>query len=745
MMASALILGTLAAAVQVAELSLPAEIRPLLTTHCVDCHEGARAKGGLDLSRALEAGRIEESALRDIRRRLARRDMPPADEPVRPGDDEYRAAVVAIDLVAPPRIREVAVARRLNRAQYAGAVRDVLGVDASLARELLPADEIGEGFDTTASTLALPPLLIEKYLDAAERIAEECVPPDSWSRMRAVPAHELERAGPGGTYDGVAWLASVGTLGARFDVERGGRFAVIVDACGQFAGDEDPRLAVLVDGQIVAEASITAPVGSRQTVSLEVDFEPGNHAVVARFTNDFWDPKNEDPKRRDRNLGIARIAIEGPLGPAPATAFERRASAIGGEGADILRLRRVAERFGEELFRRPLSQGEANALASTAREGAGKGAAYDAQLRTLVTALLADPRFLLRVELPTDPQAVGRQPIAANDLASRLAFFLWSSVPDAELRQVAQSGALAQDEAIVAQVRRMLADPRARSLSERFATQWLGIDGLETRQLDPTLFPGIDGALLVSMRLETEHLFHRIVTGARPLRALLESRTTHVDARLAAHYGLAVPTGDAWEPREVDPARGSGVLGHASVLVATSNPTRTSPVKRGKWVLQAILDDAPPPPPPGVPQLPEQGAAEGGATIRELMALHRANPDCASCHVRMDAFGLAFESSAPDGRLRQGFDDSAELPDGSILRGVSGLADLLARNRAFERSIARQLLVYALGRGTSEADEPLIDALAARAAETGSFAALVEGIVLSDAFRTRWMLAKAER
>jgi len=171
--------------------------------------------------------------------------------------------------------------------------------------------------------------------------------------------------------------------------------------------------------------------------------------------------------------------------------------------------------------------------------------------------------------------------------------------------------------------------------------------------------------------------------------------------------------------------------------LATSNPTRTSPVKRGKWVLQALLDDAPPPPPPGVPQLPETAEARHGLTIRELMAQHRTNPDCASCHVRMDAIGLAFEGSDVDGRLRADADDISKLPDGSELRGVAGIADVLAKNRAFERSLARQLLVYALGRGTADADDPLIDALANRLAERGDFSALVDGIVLSDAFRTR--------
>ncbi len=721
------------------DVAIPAEIKPLLTTHCVDCHEGARAKGGLDLERALAAGACDEGMLRALRRRLARRDMPPATETVRPSDAEYRAAVGAIDAVCAPVAREVPAVRRLNRAQYAGAVRDLFGFDADRVRELLPRDEIGEGFDTTAATLALPPLLVEKYFDAAERVAGECVPPATRERRQQVSPEKLERNGQGGTYDGVAWLATMGALGARFDAPYAGRYRITFDACAQFAGDALPELEASVDGRRIASAAIQAAADTAQPVVIEVALDAGPHVARARFTNDFYDPKNPDPKRRDRNLGVARVLIEGPLGPTPDSDFERRAQAIAGDGADGERLRRVAAAIGEECFRRPLAREEVDALAATAIAAAGAQAAFDAQLRALVTALLVDPRFLLRVEaVPQLAAGNGHAALSGLELASRLSFFLWSSVPDAELRRAAAAGELARPDALRAQVRRMLADPRAASLSQRFATQWLGIDGLEAKQIDPVLFPGVDAALLTSMRRETELLFDEVVRGARPVRALIESRNTRVDARLAAHYGLAQPTAaNAWSEREIAPDRGSGVLGHASVLVATSNPTRTSPVKRGKWVLQAMLDDAPPPPPPGVPQLPERADEMKGRSMRELMAMHRANPDCAACHVKMDAIGLAFESASADGRVHAGADDATELPDGSILRGVRGVGDMLAKNRAFERSLSRQLLVYALGRGTADADDALVDGLAARLADKGEFAVLVEEIVLSDAFGTR--------
>jgi len=717
-----------------ADVPLPASIRPLLGAHCIDCHEGARSKAGLDLAAVLAAGSIDEGVLRALRQRFARRDMPPATELERPSDAEYRDAVKAIDAVVAPAMREVPAVRRLNRAQFAGAARDVLGVDAERAALLLPRDEVGEGFDTTASTLALPPLLVEKYLDAAEAIADECVPPATRSRKRVFPAESLERRGSGHARDGVAWLATVGTLTARLDVVHAGNFRVTVDACGQFAGDQDPILQALCDGVAKASEPIRVGVGSLQSVTIEVALERGEHAIAARFANDFWDPKNPDPARRDRNLGIARIVVEGPLGDVPPSAFVQRVRGIAGEGSESTRLRAIAGSVGEELFRRPLTRSEADALASTARAAAGAQAPFDSQLRALVTAMLVDPRFLLRIERVPES---GRAPISSAELASRLAFFLWSSVPDAELRRAAAAGELTRPEMVRAQVRRMLGDPRAASLSQRFAVQWLGIDALETRALDPELFPEIDASLLASMRRESELLFDSIVRGRQPVRALLEANTTQVDSRLAVHYGVEPPDGDGWVERTVPASRGGGVLGHASVLVATSNPTRTSPVKRGKWVLQSLLDDAPPPPPPGVPQLPERPEETAGKSMRELMAMHRANPDCASCHVKMDAIGLAFEAFAANGRARDGADDATELPDGSVLRGVAGVASLLAKDRAFERSLARQLLVYALGRGTADADDALVDQLAARLGERGDFGALCEEIALSDAFRTR--------
>jgi hypothetical protein len=725
------------------DVALPEGLGALIETHCIDCHGGGVTKAGFDLRPAVAGGHASEDMLRAVRRRLARRDMPPEDEPVRPTAAEYAAAVASIDRAVPPAWREVPAVRRLNRAQWLGAVRDVFGADAldGLAPDaLLPADDVGEGFDTTADTLGLPALLVEKYMDAAERIAARSALPPSLERRRTVQAGSLVRTGGGGNSRGeLAWLSSQGTLSARLDLPRAGRYRIEARVTAQQAGDAPARAALEVDGRRVRAEDVTVSSPALATLSHEAELPAGEHAFSVRFLNDYWNPKADDPSQRDRNLAVADVTVTGPIGAVEDPSFERRATAIAGTGAAGVRLSRVASTIGEEMFRRPVSRDEAIELVSTATRAAGPTPTWDGLLRSLATALMVDPRFLLRIE-PTC--AGGTCDLPPATVAERMAFFLWSSVPDDALRAAAQSGALSDEAGRRAEVVRMLADPRAASLAERFAVQWLGIDRLESKSLDAQAYPGVDAALVADMRRETERLFDDVVRGRRPLRALLEARTTTLSPRLAAHYGLAPAAGaDAFECAIPD-GRPGGILGHASILLATSNPTRTSPVKRGRWVLDALLDVPPAPPPPGVPQIPEDPLGRAGRSMRELMELHRSNPDCASCHVRMDAVGLAFERFDADGRVRSvadglPVDDVTALPDGRVLEGVSGVEQLVAEGDAFERALARHLLVYALGRGTEDADDPLLDALAARARVHGSFAELVGDILSSDAFRRR--------
>lgn len=732
-----------------------------LRTHCLDCHDGARGKGGFDLNTVLDGA--QPSALRAVRARLVRQDMPPTEETERPSAAEYAAMIAAIDAAVPPARREVPLVRRLNRWQVANSIRDTIGslvTEATtppptfaqslraIALATLPADDVGEGFDTTAATLGLPPLLVEKFLVSAEAVAAAAVLPLSQQRTMDAALGSLERRGQGGQHDVALVLSTNGSVTGSFDLTLPGTYRLEASCSASRAGPDLARAAILVDGTAVpshtrepkqspvepwsgADSSeIPFEFGAPGTLVWQGRLEPGSHRIGVAFLNDYYNPKEPNPAARDRNLHLHGMRLIGPLEPTTPTPFQRWASDIAGKGSTTQQLRRVATALATELFRVPVEDRDGQTLARTAIDAAGGSKApFDDQLRALVTAVLVDPRFLLRVEAPL---AEGRtvRALTGSELASRLAFFLWASVPDRTLREAASRGDLTKPGSLQAQVQRMLADPRADALAERFFTQWLGIDGLELRQFDPAIYPGLDARMLTLMQQETRDLCGRIVRGELPVRALLDSTESAGTQELRAFYEGA------------DAPRPPGIFGHGSVLSATSNPTRTSPVKRGKWVLEALLDQAPPPPPPGVPQLPEGATNTEDRSMRELMAMHRANPDCASCHVRMDAIGLAFEGFDANGRTRTMVDghaveDTTELPGGATITGVPGVATMVGAGTAFERSLARRLLVYALGRGTADADDPLVAALAARLARDRSFDSLVMGIAMSDAFQRR--------
>ncbi len=814
-----------------------ASFAQFVDAHCLDCHDGARAKGGFDLAGIMGAGESDRDGgapgrgqpgpgaataqrdaadawvtaadptlLRAMRARLARQDMPPANIDERPSAAEYAAMIAAIDAVVPPESREVPVVRRLNRWQIANSIRDTIGmsdevgavarsnssangpVDAgssratfadslrAIALDTLPADDVGEGFDTTASTLVLPPLLLEKFLIAAEHVADAAVLPPSLSTEQECAPSSLERRGQVGAQGDMLVLATNGSLTGIVQVAHAGTYRLLATVSASRAGLDLAKAQLLVDGAPVpsqameARQSATPPEPWTGTNTTEIPFdraapgllvwqgtlEPGPHRVGVAFLNDYYNPKEANPKARDRNLHLHTLRVIGPLEPTTPTPFQQWAERIAAEGPTSQRLRRVATALASELFRRPVEDRDGATLARTAIDAAGGAKApWDDQLRALVTALLVDPRFLLRVEAPIAEGRSVRQ-LDGLELASRLSFFLWASVPDRELRDAAARGDLKRPGPLRAQIHRMLADPRAASLGERFFTQWLGIDGLAARQFDPAVYPGLDARMLTLMERETMALCDRVVRGELPPRALLETTESFAPEELRAYYAQsssggangAVPVAPPAESRAAGPhaepasSRPPGIFGHGSVLAATSNPTRTSPVKRGKWVLEALLDQAPPPPPPGVPQLPEGATNTEHRSIRELMAQHRANPDCASCHVRMDAIGLAFERFDATGRMRteadgHAIDDTTELPGGDELHGVAGVAGLVAQGQAFERSLARRLFIYALGRGTAPADDPLISSLAARVAADRSFESLVMGIAMSDAFQQR--------
>lgn len=400
---------------------------------------------------------------------------------------------------------------------------------------------------------------------------------------------------------------------------------------------------------------------------------------------------------------------------------------------------RVLAAFLPRAFRRAVPEDEVARYVSFVSDAVTRGDGFETGLRHALQAALVSPHFLFRVE--KDPES-GTRNLDGYEVASRLSFFLWSSMPDDELFAAAKSGGLDTPEGIEAQVTRMLRDPRAhQAIVDNFAGQWLATRALATAQPDTSLFPDWNEALRESMAEETKRVFTEILDEKRSLLDLLDAEFTWVNGPLAAHYGIAGVHGDDWVRVEAPKDR-AGILGHGAFLTLTSNPTRTSPVKRGKWVMAQLLCSEPPPPPAGVEGLPE-GQANSGS-VREEMEAHRANPDCAVCHVTMDSIGFGFERFGPTGELRNSYadgtpiDSSGELPGGRIFDGAVELAKTLRADPALESCMASHALTWALGRALTNRDRCTVEGIRKEFAAGGhSFEALARAIAGSDAFRMR--------
>ena len=737
--------------------------------------------------------------LREVRRRLADGSMPPSRR--RPGDADYRIAIDqtdavlaglaagvrtrAADLATGEGLRAAAAAgmrnapvRRLTRLEFAAAVRDLLGVDFDPAE--LPADEVGHGFDTNAGTLSLPPARLEATLDAAEQIAAAAfvdagMPRQRWRRSAADLEH---RGGSHRREPDVLYLYSHGAGVARFDVPVPGRYRLTAAVAGQQAGPELVRMQLQDgDGRVLLESEVD---GRWEPTRIEtaVDLPEGPLAVAAAFVNDFYDRTIEDPELRDRNAAVSWIELEGPLVPAAPTALQRDlAGRFGGQPAGS-RWRTALTHLAERAWRGPVSPDEAASLAAAveaaladgpppAESAAAMAGVPDAnpaavidvpRLRVGTVAILMHPRFLFRVE--ADPPGEEPRPLTGEELAARLALLLWSSLPDERLRGDAAAGRLASTVGRRRTVDRMLRDPRSLALAEHFAAQWLRIRALEIRRPDAERFPGVDAELREAMRMETVLFLDAMLREDRPISQLLSARESFLNEPLARHYGIAGVRGPHMRRVAVDAVRhqvpgmaadgdeddgGLGVLRHASILLTTSNPTRTSPVMRGKWVLEALLDDPPPPAPPVVPALPRGGEATEHESLRQMLERHREDPACAACHRRMDPLGFALEPFDAVGRPRyraEGVpvDASAELPDGTRFDGPAGLRDLLlgARRPEFIRSLLRHLSMYALGRGLDPIDDAWIEPALAELGDDPTLREMLLAVIESPPFLHRF-------
>jgi len=756
--------GGLAGVAQGAEEDFfKARLQPFLTTHCVDCHSGEEPAGDLKLDGFKDAASVRAGAATwgKVVEYLEAGIMPPDDQPTPAADDVLAVTGWVSEQLAtlgdtgqrdPGRV----TIRRLNRVEYANTIRDLIGVDFKPADDF-PSDDVGYGFDNIGDVLTLPPLLMEKYLAAAEKIATQAIV----ARQATEPVNSRFAAdklhssldGPGGAATGALYANGRVSTEVTFPVD--GDYMIRARAFGEQAGPDAVKMALWIDDKKAAEVDVPATAEKPAIYEGKLTVAAGKFNVSAEFLNDFYDPNQTDPAQRDRNLFVDYLEIEGPLDHTRTLPESHRRilfrepkgdESPNGKPDDAKEIesaaREVLSRFATRAYRRPVTNDEVDRLMrlfEVGREGDGP---FAAGIQLAVQAILVSPHFLFRVELDSGAGADSHvEKLNDYQLASRLSYFLWSSMPDDELSALAASGELGKPEVLSAQVKRMMADEKSRALVDNFAGQWLQIRNLSLATPNRQQFKEFDDGLRNAMQQETEMFFESVFREDRSVLDLLDADYTFLNEELAALYGIEGISGKEFRRVSFADKRRGGLLTHASILTITSNPTRTSPVKRGKWIMEQILGTPPPPPPPGVPEL-EQTELKG--TLRQKMEQHRENPACAVCHNRMDPLGFAFENFDAIGRWRDR-DDEAEIdPSGTLPGGqkFSGAAELRAilksKPDVFARNLARKMLTYALGRGLEPYDNQAIREIAARmAADNYKCSSLVQAVVSSEPFRMR--------
>jgi hypothetical protein len=740
------------------------DVVPLLKDSCCDCHAGAQPEAGLSFEPfATEAdARARAGVWRKVRDKLHAGEMPPPSAP-RPEEKLLAAAQRWLDVrlragpgawpIDPGRV----TIRRLNRVEFENSVRDLFDTPLDVAAQL-PPDEVGYGFDNMGDVLSVSPLLLEKYLAAAERIAAAVVPGEELRRaaVRHFEAEAIEATLRNCRFGTIVNLYSDGEVFTALDLPRDGDYVLRVRACGQQAGPEPCRMALRAGGRDLVHVDVPQPEDEPATFEAPVHLAGGRQKIAAAFLNDYYHPEDPDPKQRDRNLIVDWLELEGPVDALPPTPSERRlyvcaTKAANGAASDVHEHAHgracapaIVAEFASSAWRRPARDDEVARLLALVDAALADGESFAHALRPAVAAILVSPNFLFRSEIdaaPDDERAV--HPLDDFELAARLSYFLWSSLPDAPLRARAARHELRDPEVLAGEARRLLRDVRADALVVNFADQWLQLRSLARAAPDSALFPDFDEALRDAMRLETELFVDAVFREGRPLRELVDADFTFLNERLARHYGIDGVKGERMRRVRLADATRGGVLTQASLLTLTSNPTRTSPVKRGKFLLERILGAPTPPPPPGVGALDESMQAASAQSMKERLAAHRANPSCAVCHEKMDALGFALEHFGPTGAWREQdgahlIDDASPLPDGRTLAGPAGLKHLVLEGDRFTRCLAEKLFTYAVGRGPTDDDLRAIALLVESfGAQSPSFEELVVGLVRLDAFRRR--------
>ena len=752
------------------------ELNELVEEYCVRCHNERRLRGDLSLE-SFDAALPEQNApvAERMIHKLRAGMMPPAGVR-RPPEDSL--ALLAATLEA--RLDDVArtnpnpgrrTFQRLNRTEYEASVFDLFNIQID-ASAFLPTETISDNFDNIADTQILSATLLESYMRAAAQVSRDAV--GDVNAATSTTVYKVPKTTSQVGHIAGTPLGTRGGISITHNFPADGDYVFELDLHpspdGQLFGltSGTHRIEVAVNGARVALLELDRwmsegdPSGLRVETP-EIHVRAGPQHITAAFILEREGPITDlitpiDFTLADPNMGVGYgvttlphlrdLSISGPFAvtgvsetPARQRIFTCRPTAHEEEKPCA---REIISSIASQAFRRPIENNEVDELMFFFEEGREEGG-FEIGIRNAIWAILSSPRFIFRLERTPEQVEPGEvYELDDTDLASRLAFFLWAAPPDEELVQLAEAGKLSNDRELERQVYRMLKDPRAASLATRFASQWLRLQDLEKINPDAQLYPYFNQQLKEAMDRETELLFHTIVQEDRSILELLTADWTFVDEQLAAHYGLQGVSGTEFVRVQLDDENRRGLLGHGSILMLTSEGDRTSPVLRGKWVMEVLLGSPPPPPPPAVPTLEETEESNGSRqfTTRERLEIHRDNPACMSCHRVIDPIGLALDNFDVTGawRIRENLnqiDSSGELYDGSPISGPSGLREvILKRPTVFRRTLAKNLMAYALGRRIEYYDMPTIREMEHTAGQHGDrISHYILGIVKSPAFR----------
>lgn len=731
------------------------QVQPLLKKYCIDCHSGSEPDAGITLDHFdkpvdfLKSRRLWERAVQ----RVDAKEMPPPD--VEPMTDQERrqfgqwinGTISAYECGLAPNPGQVTL-RRLNATEYRNTIKELFKIDYSPAANF-PGDDVGYGFDNIGDVLTLPPLLMEKYFLAAEEISRQVIatPPSGETFHAEYSGAQLAGDGAG---DSFRTIASVGTAHWQEDLPWGGPFHLKLTLSGDQAGGEPVIANLGVNDKVVEKLTVPNSRNEPKTFEIALRLRKGPNTIGIRFMNDFYEPAAGDKKAQDRNLVIHHIeltstrASKEKLDPDKMTPLHRSMQQmLEQKKSERTVLQEMLQMLSSRAYRRPVAKEELESLVDLAMSVRNDDGTLEEAMQVGIQALLISPKFLFRVEPPRgDAQSAEYRDLDEFELATRLSYFLWSSMPDNQLLALAWAGKLREGNNIEKQIARMIKDPRSNEFVENFAGQWLTLRKLKNFNPDSSRFPKWNDQIKQLVERETLTFFAGVMRKNLSVMELLDGEFTYLNEPLADFYGISGVKGNEFREVSLKGSGRAGLLTQASVLAVTSNPTRTSPVKRGKWILDNLLAQSPPPAPAGVPEL-EKVKLTG--TLRQRMEQHRVDPACANCHKLMDPLGFALENFDAIGRYRtqdegRPIDASGTLPNGENVKNADELRKVLSSKHRddFVRCVTEKMLTYALGRGLEYYDKCAVDKIVDKLQQDNyRFSTLLTEIVRSDPFQKK--------